>query len=240
MTVHSKLLRFDMVTSQISSRRPVFASKLVWAAWAAALCLAAPVQAQVMRCTDAKTGEVTYTNGSCLAGEAAQLVQAPRSPEEIARERAEAAAARERSKAEIARDEAQRRQREEQERKERAAQEKALAQSGNLENTPACRQARERLNSILAEANPDPATWGERSQAAQQQMEMSCLGAAAYQQLQQTRALQPNAINRPQFGYGRPHLRPPLRPVPSLPPAKIVNCNVFRCYDDRGGVHPIP
>lgn len=229
-----------MVTSHISYHRLAFGSKMVWAAWAAAFCLAAPAQAQVIRCTNAKTGEVTYTNGSCLPGEAAQLVQAPRSAEEIAKERADAAAARERSKAQIARDEAQRRQREEQERKERAALEKAQAQSGNPENSPACKQAKERLNRILAEANPDPATWGERSQAAQQQMEMSCLGAAAYQQLQQTRALQPNAINRPQFGYGRPHLHPPLRPVPSQPPAKIVNCNVFRCYDDRGGVHPIP
>ena len=77
-------------------------------------------------------------------------------------------------------------------------------------------------------------------QAAQAQMEMSCLGATAYQQLQQTRALQPNAINRPQWGYGYPNRYPPARPTPSQPPAKIVNCNVFRCYDNRGGVHPIP
>ena len=197
--------------------------------------------AQIMRCTDAKTGEVTYTNGRCLGGEASAQIRPAQSPDEIAQERDAAAKARELSKAQMSRDEAQRRQREEAERKEREAAEKAQARAGgNLQNTAACRQARERHNAILAEANPDPATWGERSQAAQAQMEMSCLGATAYQQLQQTRALQPNAINRPQWGYGYPNRYPPARPTPSQPPAKIVNCNVFRCYDNRGGVHPIP
>ena len=204
--------------------------------------IAGTAQAQVMRCVDAKTGEVTYTNGRCIPGEMSTQIQAAQSAEEIASERANASQARERSKAQMARDDAQRRQREEQERKEREAAERAQARAGtNLENTPACRQARERYNAILAEASPDPATWGERSQAAQAQMEMSCLGAAAYQQLQQSRALQPNAINRPQWGYGySPNRYPPARPTPSQPPAKIVNCNVFRCYDNRGGVHPIP
>ena len=204
--------------------------------------IAGTAQAQVMRCVDAKTGEVTYTNGRCISGEMSTQIQAAQSAEEIASERANASQARERSKAQLARDDAQRRQREEQERKEREAAERAQARAGtNLENTPACRQARERYNAILAEASPDPATWGERSQAAQAQMEMSCLGAAAYQQLQQSRALQPNAINRPQWGYGYPPNRyPPARPTPSQPPAKIVNCNVFRCYDNRGGVHPVP
>lgn len=240
MTVHINLVLPDMVTPPTHLRylAPIF--NFSWAALVTALCLATPVQAQVVRCTDAKTGEVTYTNGRCVSGESSLQVLAPRSAEEIAKEQADAAAARERSKAQIERDEALRRQREERERKERAASEQAQAQNNNLENSPACRQARERLNSILAESNPDTSTWGERSQAAQQQMEMSCLGAAAYQQLQQTRALQPNAINRPQFGYGPQYPHRPIRPVPSQPPAKIVNCNVFRCYDNRGGVHPIP
>lgn len=204
------------------------------------LGLQGTTQAQIMRCTDAKTGEVTYTNGRCISGEAATQVKPAQSAEEIAQERAAAAKARELSQAQMSRDEAQRRKREEAERKEREAAEKAQARAGsNLENSPACRQARERYNTILAEPNPDISTWGERSQAAQAQMEMSCLGATAYQQLQQSRALQPNAINRPQWGYGQ--TRPPVvvHPLPQ-PPAKIVNCNVFRCYDNRGGVHPIP
>lgn len=208
----------------------------------ALMLLGGAAQSQIMRCTDAKTGEVTYTNGRCISGEAATQVKPAQSAEEIAQERADAAKARERSQAQINREETQRRKREEAERKEREAAEKAQAAAGggsHLENSPACRQAHERYNAILAEASPDPATWGERSQAAQAQMEMSCLGATAYQQLQQTRALQPNAINRPQWGYGQTY-PPAVRPVPSQPPAQIVNCNVFRCYDSRGGVHPIP
>lgn len=205
--------------------------------------LVGSAQAQVLRCVDAKSGEVTYTNGRCISGESSTQIQAPQSAEEIASERASASKALELSKAQMAKEDAQRSQREAQERKEREAAEKAQARAGaNLENSPACRQARERHNAILAEANPDPATWGERSQAAQAQMEMSCLGSAAYQQLQQSRALQPNAINRPQWGYHYPSYGPPpaTRPTPSQPPAKIINCNVFRCYDNRGGVHPVP
>ena len=218
----------------LAKRRLALLVAFTWASFCA------PTQAQIMRCTDAKTGEVTYTNGRCISGEASTQVKPAQSAEEIAQERAAAAKARELSQAQMSRDETQRRKREEAERKEREAAEKAQARAGgsNLENSPACIQARQRYNTILAEANPDPATWGERSQAAQAQMEMSCLGATAYQQLQQTRALQPNAINRPQWGYGQ--TRPPVvRPLPQ-PPAKIVNCNVFRCYDNRGGVHPIP
>ena len=230
--------------NQQSSPFPVMAKSASWAALAAGalgalLLWSGGVHAQVMRCTDTKTGEVTYTNGRCIDRETATQVQPAQSAQEIAQERDAAAKARQQSQAQMARDDAQRRQREDAERKEREAAARAQAgTSSNLENSPACRQARERYNSILAEANPDVSTWGERSQAAQAQMEMSCLGATAYQQLKQTRALQPNAINRPQWGYGQ--TRPPLvRPLPQ-PPAKIVNCNVFRCYDNRGGVHPIP
>lgn len=209
----------------------------------AVLMLGSAAQAQVVRCTDAKTGEVTYTNGRCVGNESSTQIQAAQSAEEIAFERANASKALERSKSEIARDDALRRQREEQDRKEREAADKAQARANtNLENSAACRQARARHNAILAESNPDQSTWAQRSQAAQAQMEMSCLGAAGYQQLQQSRALQPNTINRPQWGYRHPSqgYYPPARPMPVPPPAPITNCNVFRCYDSRGGVHPIP
>jgi len=225
---------FSDTTHGINSSRPSAMKSAGFLLLACLLSGASSIaSAQVMRCMDSKTHEVTYTNGQCISGETATQVQAAQSPAEIAQERADAAKALERSKAQMARDDAQRRQREEQERKEQAALARANA---NPENSLACRQARERYNSILVESDPDLSTWGERSTVAQNQMEMSCLGAAAYQQLQQARALQPNAINRPQWGYTRPL---PLRPIPQ-PPAKIVNCNVFRCYDNRGGVHPIP
>ncbi len=189
--------------------------------------------AQVVRCTDSRTGRVTYTNGSCGAGEQRVQVQEAPSAEELERDRAQAAAAIERKNQQLAREESERRaraQQRERESRERAQASQAQRGSGD---SPACQQARRRLDAILAESSPDPATWGTRSQAAQQQMEMACLGPQAYEQLQSTRALQPNAINRPWI------VAPP-RPLPQPPAAPITGCNVFRCYDRNGGVHPIP
>ena len=186
---------------------------------------AGPASAQVIRCTDAKTGRVTYTNSSCKDGENRVQVQEAPSPEELERERAQSAAAIERKNQQLTREEAERRARAQQQERENSAQ----RDSGD---SPACQQARRRLDTILAESNPDPATWGPRSQAAQQQMEMACLGPKAYEQLQQSRALQPNAINRPWI-VGRP-----VPPQPLPPSAPISHCNVFRCYDTNGGIHP--
>jgi hypothetical protein len=205
--------------------------------WALAALLAglsaSSASAQVIRCTDARTGRVTYTNGSCQQGENRVQVQEAPSPEDLERDRAQAAAAIERKNQRLAQEEAERRSRSEQ--REREARERAQARQaqGGSADSPACLQARRRLDTILAESSPDPATWGSRSQAAQQQMEMACLGPQAYEQLQQTRALQPNAINRP-------WIVAPGRPVPMPPSAPISHCNVFRCYDKNGGVHPIP
>lgn len=208
-----------------------------WILVALLACMAAGyASAQVIRCTDPQTGRVTYTNGSCRAGESRVQVQDAPSAEELERERAQAAAAIERKNQQLEREEGQRRAREQQRAREaREARERSQAQqahSGNADS-PACQQARRRLDAILAEARPDPATWGSRSQAAQQQMEMACMGPQAYEQLQQARALQPNAINRP-------WIVAPSRPQPQPPSAPITGCNVFRCYDKNGGVHPIP
>ncbi|MBJ2139191.1 DUF4124 domain-containing protein [Delftia sp. K82] len=194
---------------------------------------AGPASAQVIRCTDAKTGRVTYTNSSCKDGENRVQVQEAPSPEELERERAQSAAAIERKNQQLTREEAERRARaQQQEREARSRRERENSAQRDSGDSPACQQARRRLDTILAESNPDPATWGPRSQAAQQQMEMACLGPKAYEQLQQSRALQPNAINRPWI-VGRP-----VPPQPLPPSAPISHCNVFRCYDTNGGIHP--
>ena len=52
---------------------------------ASALCLGA--QAQVVRCTDARTGQVTYTDGACTPGAAAREVEPRKSAENILQER---------------------------------------------------------------------------------------------------------------------------------------------------------
>ena len=88
-----------------------------WLAALACLCLGV-AQAQVVRCTDARTGRVTYTNGSCIAGERGVEVQPAQTAAEIARERAQAEAATARSREQAAYYEAERTKREERERKE--------------------------------------------------------------------------------------------------------------------------
>lgn len=217
-----------------TGRRSSAALRWTLAALMATLA-AGTASAQVIRCTDAKTGRVTYTNSSCKDGERSVQVQAAPTAEELERDREQAAAAIERKNQQLAREESERRARlQQQEREERSRRERerdnTARQGGG--DSPACQQARRRLDSILAESDPDPATWGPRSQAAQQQMEMACLGPQAYEQLQQSRALQPNAINRP-WMVGRPI---PTQPLP--PSAPISHCNVFRCYDNNGGIHP--
>lgn len=194
--------------------------------------------AQVQRCTDLKTGRITYTNGSCIAGEAGRQVQQAQTPEQIAQERSQAQAAIAREKELTARNELERSQREAQERKDFEAwqRDQAKQRSGqNAGDSAACRQTTQRYNAILAEADPDLSTWGDRSIAAQRQMELACLGPAGYSQLEQARVLRPNAINRVWYGaQGRPVL-PAGAPTPP-----ITHCNVFRCYDAKGGVHARP
>lgn len=79
---------------------------------------AGSASAQVIRCTDAKTGRVTYTNSSCKDGENRVQVQEAPSPEELERERAQSAAAIERKNQQMAREEAERRTRAQQQERE--------------------------------------------------------------------------------------------------------------------------
>ena len=50
-------------------------------------------QAQVVRCTDAATGKVTYTDGKCASGTTVREVEARKTPQEFQQEREEAAVA---------------------------------------------------------------------------------------------------------------------------------------------------
>src|SRR3989344_3987461 len=54
----------------------------VCAAW-----LGTVAHAQVVRCTDTRTGKVTYTDGACTGGAAAREVEARKTPEELQLER---------------------------------------------------------------------------------------------------------------------------------------------------------
>ncbi len=199
----------------------------------AALCLAAAsAHGQVLRCTDARTGAVTYTDGSCDNGRQAEQVLPARSPEALAREREEAAQA-------IAR-------KEQRLREEAQAQAAAAASAPTPAQPPApaapaetarCAQSRQQLQSLLARPDRSSSSYGEQLAAARQQMELDCLGPQAYGELEQARA-QSAAPSGPVI------VVPPLRPPRPLPPPvqpprpQITHCNVFRCYDRHGNTYP--
>ena len=58
------------------------------AACAVLVCFTA--QAQVLRCTDARTGQVTYTDGTCPGAASVREVEPRKTPQEIQLEREQA------------------------------------------------------------------------------------------------------------------------------------------------------
>ena len=209
-------------------------------------------QAQVIRCTDAATGKVTYTDGKCASGATEREVEARKTPQEIQQEREEAAEAlarkQQRLDAEAAAD------RLDAARNARRAQQQQQQQQRATQADPAqsaeCASARRQLEA--ASARPGSGAGDPRLLAAQQQMELVCLGAARYAELERDRAArQPGVVVAPPVwspaypaypGYPAYPVRPPHTrpPPPAPPPPRFTHCNVFRCYDAQGRSHSRP
>ena len=222
------------------------------AAWAA---LAAPEQAhaQVLRCTDGRTGAVSYTDGTCRAGSKVQEVEPRRSNEDIERDRAQAAEALERKQQRLQNDlAAARLEAERNAQRAQQQQQQQRAAQADPARSPECASARRQLEAVSV--RPGSGADDPRLQAAQQQMELVCLGAARYAELQRDRAAsQPGVVVAPPSypaypGYPvypifpghpvhPPHTRPP---PPAPPPPRFTQCNVFRCYDAQGRSYSRP
>lgn len=192
-----------------------------------ALCLAcAPAQGQVLRCTDPRTGAVSYTDGACDAGRQAKEVVPARSPEEIARDRERTAEALAR-KAQQQREEAT---------AAAARPPPAPTRAPGPGETVQCAQSRQQLQKLLNQASDDTQAYSLQIAAAQRQMELDCLGPQAYGELEQSRSQQ--------LSPAMPYIVVPHRPVRPAPPARpqprpeITQCNVFRCYDRQGNIYP--
>ena len=97
-------------------------------------CWAQPAAAQVMRCTDPATGQVTYTDGGCHRGDAVREVQERQSPQDIARERQQAAEALERRQERLRLEAEQRRDAQQAERAARQATTAPRAASAALDD----------------------------------------------------------------------------------------------------------
>ena len=196
-----------------------------------ALCWSASAGAQVVRCTDPATGKVTYTDGDCRRGEAAREVEARKSPEEVAQERAQAAEALERKH--------ERQQHEDRQRQEAARAESHLPPPGAGRNNPAhsadCQRARRNLQDTLATLGQGMYDEQSRLDAAQRQADLACLSPAEQARTERRRDHHP--------GHATPYYAPPVvvvppRPMPPPPRREIANCNVFRCYDAQGNTYP--
>jgi len=184
-----------------------------------ALCLACtPAQSQVLRCTDPRTGAISYTDGACDAGRQAKEVVPARSPEEIARDRERTAEALAR-KAQQQREEAA-----------AAAARPAPARAPSPGETVQCAQSRQQLQKLLNQASDDTQAYSLQIAAAQRQMELDCLGPQAYGELEQSR--------NQQLSPAVPYIVVPHRPARPQPRPEITQCNVFRCYDRQGNIYP--
>lgn len=201
-----------------------------------AMVLPLPAQAQVLRCTDARTGKVTYTDGACDAGDRSHEVEARKSAEALARERAASEEAAQRMRERLAADADAAERREEREAK-RARDERRARQGAPLDyaNSAACTNARRQLSAAAAGSARTPEEQAARLEAAQRQMDFSCLGPEGYAQAEAARA------NRPQVVVVQPPAWP-VRPRPTHPDRQerthIKECTSFTCTDSNGKRYP--
>ena len=207
----------------------------------ACLCVAwigTAAQAQVVRCTDPATGKVTYTDGKCAGGTTAREVEARKTPEEIQREREQAAEAlalkQKRLEAEnkAAETEALR----------NGQRDSARPATPDYARSPECARSRRNLDVVLSSSGGSYEQ-SQRVEAAQRQMDLDCLGPAGYAEVEKARAARPTTVNTTPAPVvvvvpPRHPVRPTPQPAPAPEPKKFTQCNVFRCYDSQGNVYP--
>jgi hypothetical protein len=208
-------------------------------------CAALAAQGQVVRCTDARTGKVTYTDGACSGGEAAREVEPRRSAQEILLDRQLSAEALERkqqrqqAESEAAQAEARR----------AADMDRARAAQGtqpqDYARSPECARARRNYETLLGEGPRSTLEQEQRLTAAQRRMDLDCLGPQGYAEAERARAAQPQVVVvPPRYGIGYPAPYPPVvfpQPFPQQPqqpPPRLTQCSDYRCTDNQGNTYP--
>lgn len=207
--------------------------------WVGALFGTLTAQAQVLRCTDARTSKVTYTDSACDTGARSLEVQPRKSAEELASERAQGEEAAQRMRERLAAEAAASQQRDalqaRQEREDRRAQRDAS--TVDYANSAACANARRGLDAAAASAARSAEDQTARLEAAQRQMDFSCLGPEGYARTEAARA------NRPQVVVVQPPAWPVRPPAPPHRPQRpdrphIKECSAFTCTDSNGKRYP--
>lgn len=210
----------------------------------ACLCVAwvgVSAQAQVVRCTDAATGKVTYTDGKCAGGATAREVEARKTPEEIQHEREQAAEALALKQKRL---EAENKAAEAEALRNAQRDRAAPAKPPDYARSPECARSRRNLDMVLGSGNAGSYEQSQRMEAAQRQVDLDCLGPEGYAEVAKARAARPTTVNTttPPVVVVVPP-RHPVRPVVPQPtpvpePKKFTQCNVFRCYDSQGNSYP--
>lgn len=224
----------------------------------ATAALPSTVQAQVLKCTNPQSGEVSYTDGKCPQSTRPQEIQPPQSPQELAQQQARTQAALQAKQDQLAAEALQA------QRDAALAQKKAATTpptvSTDYATSPACLRAQTVVNSLhqddSARATQD---FLQAAESAQRQMERACLSPERWAQLEMARASQPRTITAPPtqqpwpyvapgYGYlppGTPaygYPTPPSKPVFPAPattrPSRLVQCTDYHCTDNQGQRYP--
>lgn len=202
-------------------------------------------QAQVMRCTDARTGRVTYTDGACPGQATAREVEPRKTPQELQLERQQAAEALERkqqrleSEAAAAALQAQRDA--DRERAQAARVAARQPQPHDYARSPECARSRRALDIVASGIARSTYEQELRMEAAQQQVDLDCLGPEGYAEVEKARSRQPRVVVVPPVVHSGPRPLFP-EPFPQLgrpePPRRITECGDFRCTDNLGNTYP--
>lgn len=209
---------------------------------AGAALLSLGAQAQVVRCTDARTGKVTYTDGPCPKEAAAREVEARKTPAEVQLERELAAEALERKQqrlqAEAAAADADARRDTERDRARAAQAAAAAPRPQDYARSPECARSRRNLDIVAAGIARSTYERELRLEAAQRQVDMDCLGPQGYAEVEKARAQQPRVVVVPPSRQRPLYPEPFPRPGPPQPKPHLTQCGDFRCTDSQGNTYP--
>ena len=195
----------------------------------AVLTLAAlTAHGQIIKCTDPRTGRVTFSDSPCATGQSGVEVAPRLTPEEIQADRERANAANER------------RDRERAEERQRAADLAAATpaatapqwQQPNLANTNECRQAQRDLETIASSITGSEELRRNRINAATVRVNAACG--------MQTEMIQPPSQVVVAPPRHRPIAPPFVQPIPQPIPQgrrNITGCDGATCRDAQGGIY---
>ena len=199
-------------------------------------------QAQVVRCTDARTGKVTYTDGACAGDATAREVEPRKSPAELQLDRQLAAEALERKQQRLQADataaEIEALRNAERDRARAARATAAAPQPQDYARSPECARSRRSLDLVASGLSRSTYEHELRLEAAQRQVDLDCLGPQGYAEVEKARANQPRVVVVPS-ARNRPLYPDPFPQVgrPS-PPPRLTQCGDFSCTDSQGNRYP--